>query len=117
MSESLGMLKEPLEKIVSLLEGIDKKLDFIGASVSRNIEQTPREEIRPIDVHEVLNLQGHLQKTALTLMGLEKASADEVSAKTGRGRAVESLYLNQLVQLGYAKKERVGRVVYFSVAK
>jgi len=117
MSETLRALKEPLEKIVSLLEGIDQKLDLISTSVSRNAEQTPQEEIKPIDVHEVLNLQGHLQKTALTLMGLEKASADEVSAKTGRGRAVESLYLNQLVQLGYAKKERIGRVVHFSVTK
>jgi len=116
MSETLRTLKEPLEKIVSLLDGIDKKLDLISASVSKNAEQTPQ-EIRPIDVHEVLNLQGHLQKTALTLMGLEKATADQVSSKTGRGRAVESLYLNQLVQLGYAKKERVGRVVHFSVAK
>jgi hypothetical protein len=46
---------------------------------------------------------------------LGRATADEVSAQTKRARAVESAYLNQLVIMGYLKKERNGRKAYFFV--
>lgn len=53
----------------------------------------------------------------MTLMELEEATADEVAQKTGLQRAVESSHLNELVRLGYVKKERKGRLAYFSFSK
>ena len=42
-----------------------------------------------------------------------RATAEEISEQTARARAVESAYLNQLVIMGYLKKERKGRKAYF----
>ena len=54
-------------------------------------------------------------KRAVTLCKLERATADEVADQTKRARAVESGYLNQLVVMGYLKKQRDGRKAYFYV--
>ena len=45
------------------------------------------------------------------------ATAEEVAEQTKRARAVESGYLNQLVLMGYLKKERRGRKAYFFADK
>src|SRR3989337_3811935 len=66
-----------------------------------------------LDVMTLLSLPDHLRKTAVTLCKLDQATADEVSEQTKRARAVESGYLNQLVLMGYVKKERRGRKPYF----
>ena len=44
-----------------------------------------------------------------------EATATDLSKETGRVRAVESDYLNQLVAMGLVKKKRKGRDVYFYV--
>jgi hypothetical protein len=41
--------------------------------------------------------------------------AEDVASITGRGRAIESHYLNTLVEMGYIGKKRVGRKVHFYV--
>lgn len=68
---------------------------------------------REIDI--LTNLPDHLKRTALTLEKLSRATAEEVAAQTKRARAVESAYLNQLVIMGYFKKERIGRKTFFYV--
>jgi predicted transcriptional regulator len=69
----------------------------------------------PIDSETLMNMPDHLRKTALTLCNLGEATAEDVSNRTGRARAVESDYLNQLVNLGHVKKKRKGRKVYFYI--
>ncbi len=68
-----------------------------------------------LDVMTLLSLPDHLRKTATIANSLGKATADEIAKATKRARAVESGYLNQLVRMGYLKKERNGRKVLFSV--
>lgn len=68
-----------------------------------------------LDVMTLLSLPDHLRKTATVASSLGKATADEIAKATKRARAVESGYLNQLVRMGYLKKERSGRRVLFSV--
>jgi predicted transcriptional regulator len=58
-----------------------------------------------------------LRKTAVTLCKVGEGTAEEVADRTKRARAVESSYLNQLVRMGYLKKERRGRKAYFYVEK
>ena len=70
-----------------------------------------------LDVMTLLSLPDHLRKTAVSLCNLGQATAEEVAGKTKRARAVESGYLNQLVLMGYLKKERKGRKAYFYVEK
>jgi predicted transcriptional regulator len=69
----------------------------------------------PLDVTTLLSLPDHLRKSALALSTLQEATATDLSKETGRVRAVESDYLNQLVSMGLVKKKRKGRDVYFYV--
>jgi hypothetical protein len=68
-----------------------------------------------LDVMTLLAMPDHLRKTAMTLCRCGRATAEEVAQQTNRARAVESAYLNQLVIMGYLKKERKGRKAYFYV--
>jgi predicted transcriptional regulator len=49
----------------------------------------------------------------MTICRCSKGTAEEIAEQTKRARAVESAYLNQLVIMGYLKKERKGRKAYF----
>src|ERR1700690_1725577 len=68
-----------------------------------------------LDVMTLLSMPDHLRKTAMSICRCEKATAEEIAAQTKRARAVESAYLNQLVIMGYVKKERNGRKAYFFI--
>jgi DNA-binding transcriptional ArsR family regulator len=108
-----------LEKIKDCLDRLNEKMEvFIELQKS---EQKP-ENLLPglpdtLDVMTLLSLPDHLRKTAITLCKLGEATANEVAENTKRARAVESGYLNQLVLMGYLKKERRGRKTYFYVEK
>jgi hypothetical protein len=56
--------------------------------------------------YRVLELPKHLQVTILALLKLGSSSALDVSVVTGKARALESSYLNQLVTLKLVCKER-----------
>jgi len=105
-----------LEKIKESLDRLNEKMD-----VMIEIQRHNRREDQPIpdvlDVMTLLSLPDHLRKTAVTLCKLGQATAEEVAEQTKRARAVESGYLNQLVLMGYLKKERRGRKAYFLVEK
>lgn len=78
-------------------------------------ELEPLSPEAPLDVMTLLSMPDHLRKTAMTICRLGRATADEVAKQTRRARAVESAYLNQLVVMGYLKKERKGRKAYFYI--
>jgi len=113
--ESMG--KKPLqilEKIRENLERLNEKMEVII-----EIQKHGRKDMlqpladAPLDVMTLLSMPDHLRKTAMTLCRCGRATAEEVSEQTSRARAVESAYLNQLVIMGYLKKERDGRKAYF----
>lgn len=107
-----------LEKIRESIDRLNEKMDvFIDIQ-----KHNPRGDLDPsvsdvLDVMTLLSLPDHLRKTAVTLCKLGHATADEVAEQTKRARAVESGYLNQLMLMGYVKKERKGRKAYFYVEK
>jgi hypothetical protein len=117
--EVLG--KKPLqilEKIRESLEKLNEKMEImieLQKHGRRDIQTIPQEA--PLDVMTLLSMPDHLRKTAMTVCRLGRATADEVAQQTRRARAVESAYLNQLVIMGYLKKERKGRKAYFYVDK
>jgi len=53
----------------------------------------------------------------MTICRCTRATAEEIAEQTKRARAVESAYLNQLVIMGYLKKERKGRKAYFFIER
>jgi len=114
--EVLG--KKPLqilEKIRENLERLNEKME-----VMIELQKHGRKDVQPLpetplDVMTLLSMPDHLRKTAMTVCRLGRATADEIAQQTHRARAVESAYLNQLVIMGYLKKERKGRKAYFYV--
>jgi len=106
-----------LEKIRENLEQLNEKIDVMIEIQKHGQRELPEDLPEALDVMTLLSLPDHLRKTAVALCKLEEATADEVSEQTRRARAVESGYLNQLVVMGYMKKERRGRKAYFFVDK
>ena len=107
-----------LEKIEESLERLNEKMEVI-IEIQKNSNDTHKPTAMlpdaSLDVMTLLSMPDHLRKTAMTICRCGRATADEISQQTSRARAVESAYLNQLVIMGYLKKERKGRKAYFYV--
>jgi hypothetical protein len=105
IKESLDKLNEKMEVFIEIQrQGQGGRQGFV-------VQDLPE----ALDVMTLLSLPDHLRKTAVTVCKLGNATAEEVAEQTRRARAVESGYLNQLVLMGYLKKERKGRKAYFFV--
>jgi len=107
-----------LQKIKESLDRLNEKIEVM-IEIQKHGQHPPMQNGLPdvLDVMTLLSLPDHLRKTAVTLCKLDHATADEVADQTKRARAVESGYLNQLVLMGYVKKERRGRKAYFYVER
>lgn len=70
---------------------------------------------KPIAVpeSELITLPDHLRKTYMVVVSKGECSAIEASNLTGRCRAIESNYLNQLVRMGWLNKRRISKVTHF----
>jgi hypothetical protein len=114
--EALGSKKplSVLEKIRDNLERLNDKMEVMIElqKHGRKDAMQPLSDT-PLDVMTLLSMPDHLRKTAMTICRCGRATAEEISEQTSRARAVESAYLNQLVIMGYLKKERKGRKAYF----
>jgi hypothetical protein len=103
-----------LEKIRENLERLNEKMEVMIELQKHDFKDNPQPlQDTPLDVMTLLSMPDHLRKTAMTVCRSGRATADEISQQTTRARAVESAYLNQLVLMGYLKKERKGRKAYF----
>jgi len=111
-----GTQTKLLQKIKESLDRLNEKMEVI-IEMQKHNTKVPQEIPDVLDVMTLLSLPDHLRKTAITICKLEQATAEEVAEQTKRARAVESSYLNQLVLMGYLKKERRGRKAYFYVEK
>jgi len=105
--------------VLLTLKRLENKIDLLIDKTKMRRQAKKREEaMEPggaLDIVTLLSFPDHLRKSAMTIMNLGQAMAEDVARETGRGRAIESAYLNQLVRMGYLKKEREGRRVYFTV--
>jgi len=100
-----------LKEIKRSLSEIDKKVDELIKLHST--QRTTRESVP----NTLGSLPRHLQETARTIATLGEGTAENVADKTGRTRAAESDYLNQLASRGFLRKERKGRKTHFQVFK
>lgn len=68
-----------------------------------------------MNIHEseLLSLPDHLRKTYLAAISQGECNAIQVSNRTGRCRAIESSYLNQLARTGWLTKRRDMKATYF----
>ena len=115
------LAKKPVtifEKIEDSLERLNQKMEVI-IEIQKNSGDSQRSAVSlpdaSLDVMTLLSMPDHLRKTAMAICRCGRATAEEIAGQTIRARAVESAYLNQLVIMGYLKKERKGRKAYFYV--
>jgi Zn-dependent M32 family carboxypeptidase len=110
MEKEFISMRSYLEQIISLQKEMLQRLDR---------GEKPPEELdnggSGLSVAVLLKLPDHLRKTMVALSKLIEGRADEVASITGRARAIESGYLNQLVRLGYVKKIRKKHQIYFAI--
>ena len=112
-----------LEKIEETLEKLNDKVEIMieiqknGYSNSNYQKTSLSLPDASLDVMTLLSMPDHLRKTAMSICRCSRATAEEIAEQTKRARAVESAYLNQLVIMGYLKKERKGRKAYFFIDK
>jgi len=111
LTESAKLLAKQYE--IECLE--TKDTEGLWKKLIRVIPPASRMDFETLDVMTLLALPDHLRKAASIVCEEGRITAGEVSDMTQRSRAVESSYLNQLVRMGYLRKNRGGRKVYFSV--
>ena len=112
----LLLSKKPLhvlEKIKENLERLNEKMEIMIEIQRHGKKELQAFPDASLDVMTLLSLPDHLRKTAMSICRCGRATAQEIASQTKRARAVESAYLNQLVIMGYLKKERQGRKAYF----
>jgi len=98
------------------LKELIKQTKELNAKVEKILQEREEKnkETFPLSIPMMLALPDNLRQTVASLSKLKEASADEVAKETGRTRAIESMYLNQLVVLGYIRKRKEGhRVVFY----
>jgi len=100
--------RSAFDRIFQELQQIRFRLDDIEAALSGWNPQ-PLE----ISESELFLLPDHLRKTYVTVVSKGESSATEVSNLTGRCRALESNYLNQLARMGWLMKHRDSKTTRF----
>ncbi len=70
---------------------------------------------KPVEISEskLISLPDHLRRTYMVVASKGECSAIQVSNLSGRSRAIESNYLNQLARMGWLNKRRVSKTTYF----
>jgi hypothetical protein len=112
--DALSQVNEKLDSIIELNGKILKmQEEFLQRITNKSYPMTEL-KLEP-DALSLLSLPMSLRKTVMVLYKLEKATADDLANETKRLRAVESASANQLVRMGYLKKRREGREVYFYI--
>jgi hypothetical protein len=106
--ETALVRRSVLDKIFQEMLAIRYRLDDIEKSFAGWSPQ-------PLSVseEELLQLPDHLRRTYLTVASRGECDATVVSNLTGRCRAVESNYLNQLARMGWLNKRRVSKTINF----
>ena len=99
-----------LDRIFQELQNIRFRLDDIENAFS-NWQPQPLN----LSESELFSLPDNLRKTYLAVASKGECSATEVSNLTGRSRAIESSYLNQLTRMGWLTKRRNSKTLYFRV--
>ena len=96
------------DQIFKEMQNIRFRLDDIENSLSN---RNPK----PLEISEskLISLPDHLRKTYMVVVSKGECNAVHVSNLTGRCRAIESNYLNQLARMGWLSKRRISKAINF----
>lgn len=113
MAESIADILKQQEKILAKIRQLEKRVSDLEKRLAPTKAAAEVSAEQPLGITEFLELPDNLRKTVLAISELGEATAEEVAAKTGRTRNIESVYLNQLVRSKHLVKSRKGRKIYF----
>ncbi|MCW4009360.1 MAG: hypothetical protein NWF05_01910 [Candidatus Bathyarchaeota archaeon] len=96
------------DQIFREMQNIRFRLDDLENNISRWNPQ-------PLEVSEseLISLPDHLRRTYMIVLSKGECSAVAVSNTSGRCRAIESNYLNQLCRMGWLNKRRISKATHF----
>jgi len=116
LRDVLEQLSLKIDSLAKLNERIlDAQMEILRL-LKENSESTYSKENADMpDAMALWSLPSSLRRTMLAIYKLGEATAGDLSNETERLRAVESALANQLVRLGYLRRKRLGRKVYFYV--
>ncbi len=99
----------------SVLDKIFKEMLYIRYRLDDLEKNVSNWNPKPVEISDgkLLLLPDHLRKSYLTVLSKGECNATDVSNLTGRCRAVESNYLNQLSRMGWLNKRRVTKTITF----
>jgi hypothetical protein len=100
------------EKIFRELQSIHFRLDDLEKNLS-NWSPPPIE----ISESKLMSLPDNLRRTYIFLASKGECDASQVSKLTGRCRALESNYLNQLSRMGWLNKRKVSKTTIYYLAQ
>jgi hypothetical protein len=100
------------EKIFKEMQAIHFRLDDLEKSLS-NWRPQPLE----ITESELFSLPDHLRRTYMLVASKGECDATQTSNLTGRCRALESNYLNQLTRMGWLNKRKASKTTIYSLAQ
>ena len=103
-------LEELLRGINDSLKELTNRLERLESTSGSNRVASPRFVPGPMS-----SLPEHLRLSMEMIVHVGQANAKLIAEQTGRSRAAESDYLNQLVDRGFLRKERVGKEIVFQV--
>jgi len=112
VGEKMG---HPFRTLTTKLREIEDKVDLCLEFLRLQSQNNPCPRIEESNV--LFRLPDHLRLTYFEAQRKGEVSAFNVSLMTGRVRALESAYLNQLWRLGYLEKHRIKRDVVFKLAQ
>ena len=112
--DELNQMNKKLDSMVELNGKMLKMQEEFLQRITNESYRRKAIKLEP-DAMTLLSLPRSLRKTVMVLYKLKEATAEDLARETKRLRAVESGYANQLVRMGYLRKKRRGRKVYFYI--
>jgi DNA-binding transcriptional ArsR family regulator len=105
------------KKLEMVIEGQDKVFKLLTTRKGGQSFSLPSSisSQNSLDIMALLHLPDHLRQTAMVLIEKGSATANDIGKMTMRSRAIESHHLNELVRMGYLRKFKKSRTVYFSI--
>jgi|WetSurMetagenome_2_1015567.scaffolds.fasta_scaffold296880_1 hypothetical protein len=97
-----------LDKIFKEMINMRQRLD----GIENNFANWKPQSIQ-VPESDLITLPDHLRKTYVVVASKGECDAVQVSNFTGRCRAIESNYLNQLSRMGWLNKRRISKAVHF----
>ena len=106
-------MSKDMQKMLSRLQRIEVEIRILQKRMGKLETIATIKDSLPITAENFLKLPDSLRKTMITMVKLKEVSAESVARETGRTRGLESMYLNQLVRMGYLYKVKRGREIHF----